>query len=367
MPFHHAADRWLESRKSVLRGRTGGLYQHQLKQVNKFFGEIRVKNIHVGHLIAYQNSRLTNEAELTDGTKASPWAKKAGASCINHELSIVQQVMKRANEWKRIGDLYTALPLPPSQKKKVLDDIEKRRLFSIAATRPEWEIALLVINLTFNTTAAGSELRNLRFEDVILGEGRPRMIVNADTAKNTYRARVIYLNDTAKDLLDRCMERGRKLGAGLPEHYVFPFRTAPGHWDPTKPTTAGWLRHSFGSLRKEAGVPWLTPHCFRHMAITVMLENGAAPETVRHIAGHVSEQMMRHYSHNRLEAQKSVLDALGSAPRPPKAKPAAVRAQQRQFMARSRRRLVLRSRQDGDYGYSLRRGVPGVSQLNQNQ
>jgi hypothetical protein len=45
------------------------------------------------------------------------------------------------------------------------------------------------------------------------------------------------------------------------------------------------------------------------MAITVMLENGASPETVRHIAGHVSEQMMRHYSHNRLEAQKSVLEA----------------------------------------------------------
>ena len=56
-------------------------------------------------------------------------------------------------------------------------------------------------------------------------------------------------------------------------------------------------------LREEAGLPWLTPHCFRHMAITAMLENGAAPETLRHIAGHVSEQMMRHYSHNRLEAQ----------------------------------------------------------------
>jgi integrase len=86
-------------------------------------------------------------------------------------------------------------------------------------------MALLVTNLTFNTTAAGSELRHLRFEDVILDEGKPRMIVNADTAKNAYRARVIYLNDTAKGMIERCLERAKKLGAALPKHYVFPFRT----------------------------------------------------------------------------------------------------------------------------------------------
>jgi hypothetical protein len=78
------------------------------------------------------------------------------------------------------------------------------------------------------------------------------------------------------------------------------------------------------------------------MAITTMLENGAAPETVRHIAGHVSDTMMRHYSHNRLATQVGVLRALDTAPKPKAKRSAAVKAQQRQFMARGRRRLVFR-------------------------
>jgi hypothetical protein len=34
-----------------------------------------------------------------------------------------------------------------------------------------------------------------------------------------------------------------------------------------------------------------------------LLENGARPETVRAIAGHVTEQMMQYYSHIRREAK----------------------------------------------------------------
>jgi integrase len=341
LTFEDAAARWLESKKLGLKGRTPVAYEHNVSQLNKFFGKLRVNKIHVGHLNEYQRARKANVMLLPDGSQVSPWKKTCGPSIINHELSVVQQVMKRAKEWSRIGDLYRALPTPASKKKKVLGDLEKRQLFAIAASRPEWEISVLVAKLTFNTTAAGTELRHLRFEDVILDCGQPRIIINADTAKNSYRGRVIALNAQAQAAIERCMERGRGLGAHLPEHYIFPFRKAPTKWDPTRPTTGSWLRHSFGSLRKAAGLPWLTPHCFRHMAITAMLENGAAPETVRHIAGHVSETMMRHYSHNRLAAQVGVLAALGDAPTPKKKSPAA-RAQQRQFMARGRRHLPSR-------------------------
>ena len=118
---------------------------------------------------------------------------------------------------------------------------------------------------------------------------------------------------------------------------MFPFRICRNSWDPTRPASESWLKKSFNSLREEAGLPWLTPHCFRHMAITAMLENGAAPETVRHIAGHVSEQMMRHYSHNRLEAQISVLGALDRSPRPLTKRAASARAHQRRSLSRARR------------------------------
>jgi hypothetical protein len=38
-------------------------------------------------------------------------------------------------------------------------------------------------------------------------------------------------------------------------------------------------------MREAAGFPWLTPHFFRHQAITVMLEQGHSPETIKQIAG----------------------------------------------------------------------------------
>jgi hypothetical protein len=63
------------------------------------------------------------------------------------------------------------------------------------------------------------------------------------------------------------------------------------------------------------------PSCLHHSYL--QKEKGAAPKTVRHIAGHVSEQMMKHYSHNRHEAQMAVLEAMDSTPKPKRKRTAA--------------------------------------------
>jgi len=333
MTFFEASARWLETRKPVLREGTFRAYCYHIHTLNRYFAEIKLDKIHVGHMRDYQQARGENRGDM--------WMANAGPSIINHELSVVQQVLKRARLWAPLADVYEPLPLPSFQKPKVLNEAEERHLFAVAASRPEWELALLVAKLTRNTTAAGSELRHLRFDDVILDSGEPRITINPATAKNAFRGRVIGLNDTAKATIESCMERARKLGSHLPEHYIFPKRITRGRYDPCQPASTSWIR-SFQEMRDAAGFPWLTPHCFRHMAITVMLEKGAAPETVRHIAGHVSEQMMKHYSHNRHEAQMAVLEAMDSTPKPKRKRTAAVRAQQQRFMARGRRRLVLR-------------------------
>jgi integrase len=335
MTFFEASIRWLEAHKPKLRERAVYMYGRHLNALNKHFREMKLCKIHVGHLRDYQQARIQNRDDI--------WARKAGYSIINHEVSCVQQVLKMARLWAPISEVYEPLPKSPTKKKKVLDDVEERHLFAVAASRPEWELAFLAAKLTRNTTAAGTELRNLRFEDVILDSGEPRIVINAATAKNEFRGRTIPLNDTALATIRYCMDRARKLGSLLPEHYLFPKRVTRNLWDPYKPASTSWLRVSFNGMREAAGFPWLTPHCFRHMAITVMLEKGSSPETVRQIAGHVSEQMMRHYSHNRHAAQMSVLQAMDSTPpTPQKKKTAAVRAQQQRFMSRGRRRLVTR-------------------------
>jgi Phage integrase family len=55
--------------------------------------------------------------------------------------------------------------------------------------------------------------------------------------------------------------------------------------------------------------------CFddlRHHAITELAESQASDRTIMSIAGHVSQQMLAHYSHVRIEARRKALDALAA-------------------------------------------------------
>jgi Phage integrase family len=51
-------------------------------------------------------------------------------------------------------------------------------------------------------------------------------------------------------------------------------------------------------------------HDLRHHAITELAESQASDQTIMAIAGHVSQKMLAHYSHIRLEAKRLALDAL---------------------------------------------------------
>lgn len=348
LPFREAGLRWIDARSQGLRGRSEFGLRHHLKQLNKFFGALRVEEIHIGHLHAYQQARIANKVVFTDGEPLSPWKKPSGPSLINHELSVVQQVLKMAQLWTPLAHLYKPLQQPKSTKPKVMSDAEELHFFAVAASRPEWEIASLVTTITRHTTASGCELRNLRLSDVILNEGTPRIAVNGDTAKNNFRGRVIVLNEKALPAVERCLEIAATKGSHRPHHYLFPIKTYRGKWNPEKPCTASWLSRAWTELREATGLPWLTPHCFRHMCITGLLAKGVAPEIVRHIAGHVSEEMMRHYSHNRHEDQKLALDTLAPARNIPaigaRAKPAQVSVPSRSPMLRGRRYTTLRPR-----------------------
>ena len=48
----------------------------------------------------------------------------------------------------------------------------------------------------------------------------------------------------------------------------------------------------------------------RHQAITELAESQASDQTIMAIAGHVSQEMLQHYSHVRLDAKRKALDAL---------------------------------------------------------
>ena len=77
--------------------------------------------------------------------------------------------------------------------------------------------------------------------------------------------------------------------------------------DPTRPIVT--LNTSWSNVRKKANVTgrW---HDNRHTLITDLAESGAGDETIRSIAGHVSPQMLKHYSHVRMKAKREALESI---------------------------------------------------------
>jgi hypothetical protein len=63
-------------------------------------------------------------------------------------------------------------------------------------------------------------------------------------------------------------------------------------------------------------------HDTRHTLITELAESGAGDQTIMDIAGHVSRQMLSRYSHIRMEAKRTALDAIGAKPKTGAAKKA---------------------------------------------
>jgi hypothetical protein len=98
----------------------------------------------------------------------------------------------------------------------------------------------------------------------------------------------------------------KRFGTIQPEWYVFPFGK-PRPNDPTRPMVT--LKTSWNNVRNKAKVHgrW---HDNRHTLITDLAESGAGDETIRDIAGHVSRQMLKHYSHIRMEAKRRALEAI---------------------------------------------------------
>jgi integrase len=99
----------------------------------------------------------------------------------------------------------------------------------------------------------------------------------------------------------------QKFGATRPEWYLFPFgKPQPSY--PTRPATS--FKTVWGKIKTNVGIQgrW---HDNRHTFITDLAESGeASDETIEQLAGHVSKQMLKHYSHIRMEAKRRAVDSL---------------------------------------------------------
>jgi integrase len=293
--FDQAAQRWLEMKKLHTRKpRTIEMYEWYIRNLSKMFGELLLSQIHIGHVLEYQQQRR----------------QVAGPSCVNHEINTLSQILRYADLWDLVKKHYKPLPLPNWTPPKVLTAEEEERFFRVVAEKPDWSVAYWAVSLTNNTSAMGVELRHLQLQHVRLDQDPPTLHIPDGKVKNEFRARVVPLNAVAAKQVRRIVARARQLGAWRPEHYIFPFRVKKGVYDVTRPASPYFIRAAFRSMRRVTGLEWLQPRNFRNQIITKLFESGTPDETIMSIAGHQSIRMSRYYSRIRISAKAEALRAI---------------------------------------------------------
>ena len=300
--FREAALLWLDSRRVYISAKTSHEYELNIKTLSRSFGEMRLSEISPDMIRAYQKMRLA----------------QCGPFAINHECSVLQQMLKRIGRWPEIAPDYQPLPLPKEKRGRALRDEEREILIRVAESNPNWQAAFLFALISVNTSAGPKETATLRLKDIDI-ENRI-LTVQPGGAKNLHRIRRIPLNDEALRAVTLALGRAKSLGAVEANHYLFPFRVHRSKHDPTRHQTTfktAWLK-----LIVAAGLPGFRMYDLRHHAITVLLENSeVSDETAEAIAGHISREMKKQYSHIRIEARRAAVEALRPKHQMPPKKP----------------------------------------------
>lgn len=305
LPFRQAAPSWLESRKKI-SGRTRADYGQYIDALNSFFADLKLIDIHIGHIHEYQKQRQA-------GTIFR--GRVAGPSRINHEINTLSQILTRAGLWAGLEDWYEPLAIQVSTRGRALSPEEEALLWRTADSKPRWKLAYMCSLVGAMTTAGPGEIRHLRLRDVDVNRG---YIYVMEGVKNQHRVREIPLNDQALAAVKWLLERAREWGSSSPDHYLLPHRACKkgAKPDPTKPM--GSWKTGWHKLRCAAGMPTLRMYDLRHHSITKMLENSEISErTVMEIAGHVSQRTLNRYSHIRTEQKKAAVTALTFKPPAP--------------------------------------------------
>jgi integrase len=318
-PFLAAADEFLEDRKPHVADRTYVLERNLLFPLRKFFGERILLRINAENIAAYQRER-----------------RSSGISgrTLNMEIGVLRRIMKRAKIWCVVTEDVKMDRENTGAIAKVLTGGEKKILFETAAMKDEWLVVYCAAVLAVSTTCRGIELKHLRWRDVDLFERS--VLIRRSKTKAGHRA--IPLNTDAVAAMARLRQRAEAHATDAPEHFVFP-ACERNRVDPKRPQKtwrtawrsvvreAAWragreaaslalasgkrVAHAIGAWRRAATpIRDLRFHDLRHQAITELAEAGAPDATLMAVAGHLSREMLEHYSHVRMAAKREALDKL---------------------------------------------------------
>jgi len=317
LPLAQALADLVKNRVGRVAEKTSQIDKERSKALVRHIGKTLVRKIDAGVIRAFQDAR---KAEGVSGRTA------------NMELTLLRQVLKRAKRWSMIADDVSNLPESQNVVGRVLTHEQKLHLFQTAASKAAWDVAYCAAVIAVNTTCRKVELLTLRWADVDLFT----RALSIERSKTEAGHRLIPLNDEAMAAFSRLRKRAAFAGGGIPEHFVFPacengvfdfehhqktFRTS---WRTLVKAAAKRAGDKAAKLAVEseadpegARLSAVKPfqrfrfHDLRHQSITEMAEAGVPEAAMQSVAGHLSKKMLDHYSHVRMAAKRSAVEALG--------------------------------------------------------
>ena len=269
--------------------------EYALKHLKRHLGRLMSVDVTDAIVKDYQTARLK---------------ERASAKSINEEVGFLLRVLaeqgdfiraklRRTRSLKLSTKRQIARAFSPEEKAALLAEAKKRRSPCIYPA----------LMLAIHAGMRDGEIRGLQWGRVDLAKA---VVTVGESKTEAGEGRTIPLNaDVRGALVEHSKWYLKKFGTTNPALYLFPFGK-PQPTDATRPMTS--LKTVWARVKKDANVTgrW---HDSRHTFITDLAESGeASDETIRDIAGHVSKQMLKHYSHIRMEAKRRAVDSLVKKP-----------------------------------------------------
>lgn len=294
----------------VRQPKSASFAEHALRHVVRLLGDRMAVDLNDRAVVKYQTDRLKEAAapktindEVGFLLRILPVAQ---AGAIRAQLRKQKQLKLKGG--KRVGKAYSVE--------------EKADLIKAAQAAPRSKAIYLGTMFALHAGMRHKEIRTLQWSRLNL---ESRIVTVGESKTEAGTGRTIPMN---ADLFAAAMEYTKwytdRFGTTQSDWYVFPFGK-PRPSDPTRPQTT--LRTAWRNVRTAAKVEGRF-HDNRHTFVTDLAESGAGDEVIRDMAGHVSKEMLKHYSHIRTLAKRNAVDALSSKPkskpgdREPKSSPA---------------------------------------------
>jgi len=299
--FSAAADLWLAG-KSGLAETSKQRYKECVVVLKETFSKRLVCDFDGNDVVEYQGKRL---------------AEGLSGRTVNYEVGCLRGILRQFGLWGPLADRIRALPERHNVGRALSADDESKLIKAAGESRSPALLPLLILSL--DTGMRAGEVRSLRLCDLRL-TWNGGQITNGD---------VIVPKSKTEAGTGRLIPLSRRACASLslwvgyfqnvtPESYLFPlFQVGIGGdsravtmYDLDLTCPMGSWRKAWLEASKRAGVRYRW-HDLRHSFVTRLAERpDVSEQTIRALAGHVSNQMLQRYSHIRSQAKQAAIRTL---------------------------------------------------------